>query len=378
MTFPADPVALLSELIAVPSVSPEGDAGGTIPGERAMAHHVAALLRLMGAEVTVTDVSSGRPNVIGRFPCAVPGAPVVAFVPHSDTVGVTGMTVPAFTPTVRDGRVYGRGACDTKGPMAAALWALSQWRRSPLAGSSRVQWVFAMTMGEEEMSTGASALCAAGFKADFALILEPTEMQAVRAGKGVLRLWIAAEGRACHGSTPELGDNAIYKLLPFAQSCRDELAPAFAGRIDPALGGASLNLGVFRGGGELNIVPDRALVGMDIRTHPGLNNEEALARVRSCAGDLTVTVHRDGPPYALPEDHTWLRRLRPFTRGITTAPWFSDANVFNAHGIPAVAIGPGSIRQAHTHDEFIEIAALEEGAEAFRRFIEQQSPAASA
>lgn len=373
MTFPADPAALLSDLISIPSVSPEGDTGGTRPGEQAMAGRVADLLRAIGAEVSVTEVTPGRPNVVAQFPAANADAPVVAFVPHADTVGVGGMTVAPFSPARRAGRIHGRGACDTKGPLAAALWALAQWRRSARADAAAVRWVFALTMGEEEMSTGATALCAAGFRADFALVLEPTDMKAVRAEKGVLRLWVEAEGRACHGSMPEKGDNALYKLLPFAQACRDELAPLFAARRDADLGGASLNLGTLRAGTDFNIVPDRALAGLDIRTHPALGNDEALALVRSRAEGLAVRVHRSGHPYALAENHPWLRRLLPFASGITTAPWFSDANVFNAHGIPAVAIGPGSIAQAHTKDEFIEVSALEEGARSFLRLIEALS-----
>lgn len=372
MEFPRDAASLLSDLIAIPSVSPEGDSGGTRPGEAAMAEHVGALLRGLGAEVAVTEVSPGRPNLVATFPAARAEAPTVAFVPHSDTVGVAGMTVPPFAATRRDGRIHGRGACDTKGPMAAALRALAQRRARAGADAARVRWVFAMTMGEEEMSTGAQALCASGFKADFAFALEPTELRAVRAGKGVLRLWIDAQGRACHGSTPELGTNALYRLAPFVAACRDDLAPAFAARRHPDLGGASLNLGVLQGGTELNIVPDRARAGLDIRTHPDFSNADALAEVRARSGalGLDLRVHRDGPSFALPESHPWLRRIAPGVRGFETAPWFSDANVFNAHGIPSVAFGPGSIAQAHTRDEFIAENALEEGAAAFGRLID--------
>jgi Acetylornithine deacetylase/Succinyl-diaminopimelate desuccinylase and related deacylases len=337
-----------------------------------MVAHVSALLRGLGAEVAVTEVVPGRPNLVATFPAARADAPTVAFVPHSDTVGVAGMTVPAFSATRHDGRIHGRGACDTKGPMAAALWALAQRRARADADAAKVRWVFAMTMGEEEMSTGAKALCESGFKADFAFALEPTELRAVRAGKGVLRLWVESRGRACHGSTPELGENAIYRLAPFVAACRDELAPAFAARRHPDLGGASLNLGVLQGGTELNIVPDRARAGLDIRTHPGLPSADALVQVRAHTDKLGLElhVHRDGPSYALPESHPWLRRIAPGVRGFETAPWFSDANVFNAHGIPSVAVGPGSIAQAHTRDEFITESALAEGAAAFERLID--------
>lgn len=368
--FPATVEELLCELIARPSVSPEGEAGGSAPGEAAVAAYVAGLLRRLGAEVAVTEVFPGRPNVVGRFAAQWADAPVVALVPHLDTVGVAGMTVAPFAAERRDGRIYGRGACDTKGPLAAALWALAEWVRSAEAAEARVTWVFAATMGEEELSVGASALVAAGFRADFAVVLEPTDLKIVRAEKGVLRVWVEAAGRACHGSTPERGDNAIYKLLLFLAACRGELAPDFAARRDPDLGAASLNVGAVAGGGELNIVPDRARAGLDIRTHPSFDNDAALARVQAAAGDgLVVRVHREGPPFALPADHAWVRLLAEHAKGVETAPWFSDANVLNAHGTPAVAFGPGSIAQAHTRDEFIEERALAEGARALGAFI---------
>ena len=216
--FPCSLTSLLCELIARPSVSPEGDSGGTLANETAMAEYVAQLLREMGGEVSVVEVKPGRPNVLGYFPCAERNAPVVVLAPHLDTVGVKGMTIPPFAPKVEAGRIWGRGASDTKGPMAAALWALRRYLKGAGARASRVSWVFAATMGEEELSTGASALCADGLRADFAIALEPTDLHAVYAAKGVLRVWVEAEGVSCHSSTPEKGDNAVYKLLPFLRS----------------------------------------------------------------------------------------------------------------------------------------------------------------
>jgi len=367
MSFPASVTDLLRDLVAIPSVSPEGDAGGTRPGEAALAAHVAELLRTLGAEVSVTEVQPGRPNVVGRFASAQAGAPTLAIVPHLDTVGVGGMTVAPFGAEIRRGRLYGRGACDTKGPMAAALWAIHQWRKSP--APARLNVIFAATMGEEELSTGARALCASGFTADFAIALEPTNLKIVHAAKGVLRVWIDFAGQAAHGATPERGRNAVYESLPFLTACRDELAPCFAAAIDPVLGPASLNVGVVRGGTELNVVPDRCRVGMDIRTHPGFDQDTALAAVRAVALSHTVQVHRAGPPFVVRPDNPWLAAMAPLACGLTSVPWFSDANIFNAHGVPAVAFGPGLIAQAHTADEWIDLSALEDGARVFERML---------
>lgn len=367
MKLPDNPVELAKLLVSIPSVSPEGEAGGTRPGEAAIAACVADLLRALGGEVTVDEVMPGRPNVIGRFAASTPNAPTLALVPHLDTVGVAGMTVAPFDPVVKDGRLFGRGSVDTKGPMAAALWGLRRWLESP--GPRGLNVVFAATMGEEELSVGAKALCEAGFTANFAIALEPTELRLVRAAKGVLRLWVRAKGRAAHGSTPERGVNAIYRMTDFLTACRDRLSPAFAAARHEILGGASLNVGVVQGGAELNIVADECVAGLDIRTHAGFDNDAALAAVRQEAAGMEISLHRRGEPFELAPSHPWVRRLAADTRGVMAVPWFSDANVFNAFGIPAVALGPGSIQQAHTAAEYIETRALEEGADAFVKIL---------
>jgi acetylornithine deacetylase/succinyl-diaminopimelate desuccinylase-like protein len=360
-------------MIAVPSVNPDGAAGGSVPGEARMGEWLAAHLRGLGADVEVQWLAPGRPNVIAVFEPARPARATVVFAPHLDTVGVAGMTVPPFALTRRAGRLHGRGACDTKGPTAALLWALRQWTRSPAARAGAVRWVVAATSGEEEGSAGAQALVRAGFRADFAVALEPTQLRVVHAAKGFVRLWVETAGRAHHGAQPQRGDNAVYRMLPLALALRDELAPELAARRHPILAAASLNLGVIQGGRDLNIVPDQCRVGLDIRLHPGVTEEEVLARVRALcrahAPRATVRVHRSGPSLVTARTLPWARALRQAGSGWAKADWFCDANIFAAHGIPAVAFGPGDIAQAHTKDEYIREADLADGAAAFGRFL---------
>lgn len=251
--------------------------------------------------------------------------------------------------------------------MAAALWALRGWSRR--RATREINVVFAATMGEEELSVGASALCRSGFNVDFAVVLEPTDLKVVHAAKGVVRLWVRADGRAAHGSTPERGRNAVYAMAPFLLRCRDVLAPGFARIRHPVLGAASLNLGVMRGGTELNIVPDACEIGLDIRTHPDFDYEKALKEIAAAAEGLRLDVYRCGPSFSISRETPWLRSLAKIGNGFAAVPWFSDANVLNAHGIPAVAFGPGSIAQAHTADEFITLEALESGARAFEALL---------
>ncbi len=372
--FPATLPALLAELVDVPSVNPDGDPGGSETGEARLAEVVAARLRSLGADVESRDLAPGRPNVIGVFEPARPARATVVLAPHLDTVGVAGMTVPPFALTRRAGRLHGRGACDTKGPMAALFWALWRWTRGgSRRGGADVRWIVAATAGEEEGSAGAHALVKAGFRADFAVALEPTALRVVHAAKGFLRLWIETEGRAHHGAQPERGDNAIYRMLPLALALRDTLAPELAARRHPVLGGASLNLGVMQGGRDLNIVPDRCRVGLDIRLHPGVPAAEVLGRVqeliRAQAPRATLSVYREGPSFVTARTQPWARALRRAGRGWATADWFCDANIFAGAGVPAVAFGPGDIAQAHTKDEYIRARALAAGATAFGRFL---------
>lgn len=372
-TSSTDPKKILREIVALPSVHPEADPVGTVQGEAAMAEWMSAHLRALGADVKTSLIAPGRPSVVGVFEPARKARATVAFAPHLDTVGVQGMTVPAFKLTEKAGRLHGRGACDTKGPTAAMLAAVGAWLKSRERKTSDIRWVVAATAGEEQGSLGAQALVKEGFRADFAVALEPTDLKVVYAAKGVLRVWIAVPGRAAHGARPERGDNAVYRALPLVQALKDELAPWLAAQRHPVLGGCSLNLGILQGGGELNLVPALCRIGLDIRVHPGCAAAEVRRRIAALvarhAPKAKVSLHREGPAFVTEQSEPWARRLRGAGRGWAAADWFCDANIFAAHGTPAVAFGPGSIKQAHTKDEFIVEQELRAGAAAFGDFM---------
>jgi acetylornithine deacetylase/succinyl-diaminopimelate desuccinylase-like protein len=364
---------ILRELVAIPSVHPEADPGGTVPGEAALGAWVAEHLRGLGADVEVRLMSPGRPSVLGVFEPARRARATVVLAPHLDTVGVRGMSVPPFRLTAAAGRLHGRGACDTKGPMAALLAAFGRWTRSRAARDSDVRWVFAATAGEEQGSLGARALVASGFTADFGVALEPTDLRVVHGAKGFLRAWIDVPGRAAHGARPERGDNAVYRALPLLAALRDEVAPALAAQRHPLLGGSTLNVGIVQGGGEMNLVPAQCRIGLDARVHPDFPASAAVGLLRRAmarhAPRARLTIHREGPALVTPRTDPWAARLRRAGRGWATADWFCDANIFAGAGIPAVAFGPGRIAQAHTRDEFIVARELEAGVGAFGAFL---------
>jgi acetylornithine deacetylase/succinyl-diaminopimelate desuccinylase-like protein len=376
MAGPANVVELLRDLVAIPSVNPQGNPGIDHPGEQALGEYVAGFLRALGADVALEPVEPGRPNVVASFPPAKGSEPAarLAFAPHLDTVSVAGMTIAPFDPAIRDGKLWGRGASDTKGPMATALWAMREWAQSPARAASRIHWTFLALMGEEAGNDGAHALKKKGFSSDLILVLEPTELGVVTAHKGALWLEIFTTGTACHGSTPERGRNAIYAMRRVLEIIEEKLLPALARRAHPKLGPTTLNVGTISGGSKINIVPDQCRIEVDCRWVPGVDVAEVCAQfeteLRAAAPDVTVRLQRQSPPLDTSEALPWVQRLGKQARGFTTAPWFSDASVLSGPTSPAVCVGPGSIAQAHTKDEFILLRDLEDGAGFFSRWIE--------
>jgi acetylornithine deacetylase/succinyl-diaminopimelate desuccinylase-like protein len=372
-------VELLQDLVAIPSVNPEGNPGTDRTGEQAIADYVADFLRTCGAEVQVRHIAIGRPNVIATFTPSQPAAHL-AFAPHLDTVSVAGMTIDPFNPVVRNNCVYGRGSSDTKGPMAAALWALHDWAHSAARKDSRVTWTFLGLMGEEATNEGAMAVASHGFSCDLAMALEPTGLGVVTAHKGALWLEVTTSGVAGHGSMPDKGKSAIYAMRRVLEHLETATIPALARTSHPALGASTLNVGTIAGGSKINIVPDACRIEVDCRVVPGVDGEQFRAQLeaelRAVVPEASVRLVRYAPPLATDEKLPWVARLGAAAKGLTTAPWFSDASYLSGPHCPAVCIGPGSIAQAHTKDEFISLRDLEEGAHFFRRWIDVAEKAA--
>lgn len=366
-------VELLQALVKIPSVNPDNAPGTDRTGEGEVVSFLADWLSGLGAEVVVEEVRPGRPNLVVRF-APVDGRRRVMFGPHSDTVGVEGMTIDPFGGEVRDGRLWGRGASDTKGPMSAMLWAMV-CEKERLADLP-VAMDFVAFMGEESGQWGSKDFAKRhGGEYEFAIVGEPTSMEVVHANKGSLWATLVARGKAVHSSMPELGENAVLKLARGLCELDAHLVPGLREFSHPVLGPSTVNVGVIRGGTRPNIVPDHAEAEIDIRITPSLRDaggaEKLLREMldRHARGIELVNVH-ENPPMETAVDHPMVRRLLlAGAPGCAGAPWFSDAAHLAAGGIPSVCIGPGSIHQAHTADESICIADLEHAVGVFRRFI---------
>lgn len=369
MSAPASVIELLQELIRIPSVNPAGTPGTDGIGEARCAEYIRQFLRGLGAEVELRDADEpGRPNVVGRFACAT-AKPRLLLAPHTDTVSVAGMTIDPFAAERRDGRIWGRGASDTKGSIAAMLWALRQLGPS-ISTLSHEIW-FAGLAGEEAGQHGARAL-AAEERFDFVIAGEPTGMDVVHTHKGNVFVTLITRGKAVHAASHQHGVNAIYKMTDLVQLLHHEISPALRAHTHPALGPSTLSVGTIKGGSKTNIVPDFCKISIDLRTVPGQATPAFFAsleaQLRAVCPDVEIEIEQKEPMYTDPA-HPIIRLLETNGARCIGAPWFCDAAIFAQRGMPSIAMGPGSIAQAHTKDEWISESDLEQGALGFERFL---------
>ena len=391
-----DLVDTLSQLVAIPSVNPMGR---PVSGPEFFEYRVTDWLQAFFERLSLPwqrqTVEPKRDNIVARFDgVPSPGGEerIILFEAHQDTVPVDGMTIDAWRPTVRDGRIYGRGSCDIKGGMTAMLGALA--RLVAEKPTPRPTLIMACTVNEEHGYSGATALTRLWTSPeassiisrapDAAVIAEPTNLDVVVAHKGAVRWRCHTHGRAAHSSQPQLGDNAIYKMARVVAAletyARDVPASLPA---HPLCGRSSLSVGVIGGGLSVNTVPDRATIEIDRRIIPGENGETAYQQVIDYVARRTelgsAVEHErpylegrslaDGPNKQLAVQLAAAARAVHGRAAEIGVPFGTDAATIAGSGVPSVVFGPGSIDQAHTADEWLSIDELEKASEALYRFV---------
>ncbi len=387
----------LADLVRINSVNP--NYAGGVP-ESELADYVERFFAQRGIETWRQVVYPERPNVIARIPGREPHRRIVLEA-HMDTVSVQGMTIDPWEPSIRDGKLFGRGACDTKGGMAAMMHAVASLADEKVVPTCEI--IFAATIDEEFSFRGVVALCdslAPGavdaralqgdrspsqpWCAEAAIVAEPTDLRPVIASKGVVRWKIETFGIAAHSSKPHLGVNAIEHMARVIVAIEQD-NQRLAQHSHPLLGPATCNVGVIRGGVQINFVPHRCEIEIDRRLLPGETRQQVLAdyqrlvdEVASQHAAMRVVMH---PPMlsdrpletdpSAPAVQTMVRVLdnMQLDSQLVGVPFGSDASKFAAIGIPSMILGPGSIDQAHAAEEYIECSQVDQAAEIYRRFL---------
>lgn len=377
-------VPLAQVLVSVPSVNPSLSSEGH--GEAAVAEVAAAWLRDWGFRTRVDEIQPGRCNVVATLDFGGTGGPTLLLNGHVDTVGVGGMTVPPFEGVVHDGKLVGRGACDMKGGVAAALSAAAALAADP---PPRGRLVLALTADEEHASLGMDALVQEGVRASAAVVCEPTGLAVMPAHKGFVWLHLHFRGRAAHGSRPEEGVDAVRHAGLYLAAL-DELAEELGAREPhPLLGHGSFHAGTVSGGEAPSVYPATCDLTLERRTLPGEDTEAVVRefedvlgrlgeRESAVAADLRVGLVRPGTE--VPAEASLVQGLLASARsagvegrveGMTA--WV-DAAFLNEAGIPAVCFGPGSIAQAHSADEWCDTGEIESCARILEHFARSFFP----
>lgn len=364
-----DPIELAARLVAFDTVNPPGR-------ELECARYLEALLADAGFHTRLVPMGEDRASLIARTGKAGSKGPLV-FTGHIDVVplGTRPWSSDPFGARVADGRLHGRGSSDMKGGVAAFVAAAIA---EAATAKDDAQIVLLITAGEETGCEGARSIVDARLQgtAGGLVVCEPTANVPYVGHKGALWLKATTLGKTAHGSMPEQGDNAVYKAARAVErlSCFD-----FSCERHPALGAPTLNVGTFHGGININSVPDRAAIEIDLRTIPGMEHAELRRRIREqMAEDLKLETLLDLPGIWTSPQNPWVERVSRIVSGITampatvsTATYFTDASVLLPafDGAPAVVLGPGEPTLAHQTDEWCSVARIHEAVAIYRAMI---------
>ncbi len=359
---------LAIKLIQINSVTPSRMIDARTPGEQDMAQFLYDYLTPQNFHCELIPVKDNRPNFIARHDSYDPDLPTLALEAHLDTVDVENMSIDPFAADIRDDRLYGRGACDTKGTMAVMITAMLDWyRKQP----DTFNLIFIGTMGEELGTIGAKALIKTKPDLQMVLVGEPTHCVPVVVHNGLWRFKLLTHGRACHSSTPHEGENAIEKIRPIFNYLLTDFKPLFE-----KVRGNTFSITQFQGGVMMNIVPDRCSLTIDARYGP---ETDLTALKKSLFEQLEhIDIYhyeeiQSEPAFRSKGVLLYLMDKALYDLGIESVhgrePWFSDAAHFSQANYDCVVWGAGSIQQAHTRDEFVSIKQLHKALQILNRML---------
>jgi acetylornithine deacetylase/succinyl-diaminopimelate desuccinylase-like protein len=365
----------LSRIVRIPSVNPAqaGPRAGE-PGEASLATELAKWFRELGGDVQTEEVLPHRPNVYGIWRGKTERW--AALDVHMDTVSVEQMTGDPFDGRIENGRVYGRGAVDTKASLGVALALLEAMHRAGQTPEPNL--LIVATADEETHATGAYAFAdwvrRQGLSIDQLLVAEPTMCAPVFGHKGVLRLEFQVKGQATHTSQPQLGKNAITAAARLVLALDEEHQRLLAEPPKTVLGSPTLTVSMIKGGTGLNVVPDTCNVFVDRRVVANEKPSDIAAQLyelsqQSCPLPVTMNVMLEVNAFLQSPDTPWVRQLANWSgREPAVVPYGTNAVAYGGLARETVVLGPGSIDQAHGAEEWVEISELEKLAAIYTRW----------
>ena len=366
---------LLWELVEIPSINPSLECKyADFTGEERIAQFLEGKANSSGIECKRLKVLPGRENLVFRLKPSGKTKNKVMLTPHMDVVPAT---PDAFVPKIKNGCLFGRGACDTKGSIASffhAFLRLAKERNRP----KNTEIIFVGLVDEEFGQAGSRTLAQKGPKANLAIAGEPTNLKVVSAHKGNLWIKLSTQGKAAHGSTPQYGRNAINRMSPILDTLTNEYPKLLSDRKHPLLGSPTISVGTIRGGSQPNVVPDSCEIDIDRRTIPGETDESVKKEMKNLfrklkikSPEFSATRSVPCPPLdtdpSLPIVQSFLKASnRRRTIGV---PYFTDASPISMGGTPALVYGPGNIAQAHSKNEWVSLEEVEKAEQSIFRFL---------
>jgi len=369
---------LCQDMVAIASINPQDQPAAASPyGEEDLAKFVHHWLEGQGLNSVLQTVGPRRQNVVAEA-CGNDKSKTLLLCAHLDTVDVKDMTIPPFDPVIREGRLYGRGSCDTKASLAAMMMA---FRHRVHQGNLPYNLALLASCGEEYDTMGADYyLQQTGSQVRAVVIGEPTRLRVVTAHKGIVRFELAAGGKSAHSSNPHLGENAIVKLLPALSAM--ELFTERLRHQQPhlRLGCETLALTLISGGRQINIIPDHCAARFDWRILPGRDSTLCLEEIRrwldqSGCADIGVHLLTEFTGMHTDDNHPFVRELTQIAGKVTqhrqteAVHYATDASAFAGRNIPTPILGPGDIAQAHSACEYVEIEQLAAGLEVYQALL---------
>jgi succinyl-diaminopimelate desuccinylase len=342
-------------------------------------HDLLADLHIEGAELRLDPFEAGRANLVAKFGPPEPGLLLGGHIDVVPAGDVSAWSYPPFEGVLRGGRLYGRGAADMKSGLAAVLKAVEAMGRR---GRLRRGLIVVASSGEEVGFEGLKALFRRRLipegAARLGVMAEPTNLRPVRAHKGLADFRITITGRSGHASSPQLGVNAVEKCATVVEGL-SAWGRALKKTVDKDLGSTIVTPTMVNGGTKSNVIPGSCQLIVDTRWIPehgtafverGLNSMVASLQKRDPSLDARVELLYDSPSLKLPAGHPAVKLAESLSGARSeVAPYGTEASLYTDHGIPSLVLGPGSLKQAHTVDEFVEVSEAKKALAIYSKLI---------